>query len=65
MCALLLVLLPLGQADISPFSKNLSQAASTTPSPCPKGLWPPLLANPIITPAFFLFHIIGWVFPLP
>jgi hypothetical protein len=32
---------PIGQADISPFEKNLSHAA-TAAAPCPKGYWPPL-----------------------
>jgi len=71
-CAVLLVLPPLGQADISPFGKNLSQAASAAPAPCPKERFPPLLPDPVITLALFpfrrtrlfLFHITSMVFSL-
>ena len=62
-CAVLLVLPPLGQADILPFVKNLSRAASPTPPlPCPKGRWQPPLFNPVITLALFLFRIIRFFF---
>jgi len=52
-CAVLLVLPPLGQADISPFGKNLSQAAQGAPTPCPKGRFSPLLPDPVIILALF------------
>jgi hypothetical protein len=53
---------PLGQADISPFGKNLSQAATAAPAPCTKYRWPPLLPSPVITIAFFLFRHIRLLF---
>jgi hypothetical protein len=61
-CAVLLVLPPLGQADISPFGKNLSQAASTAPFPAPKAFsrrsWPILLSVWL----FFFFRLSGFYF---
>jgi len=60
--AVLLVLPPLGQADISPFGKNLSQVATPAPAPCTKDRWPPLLPDPVITLALFLFRRIRLFF---
>jgi len=53
-CAVLLVLPPLGQADISPFRKNLSQAAAAAPAPFTKDRLPQLLPGSVIL-ALFLF----------
>jgi len=61
-CAVLLVLPPLGQADISPFGKNLSQAATPAHAPCSKDRWPSLLPGPVITLALFVFRGIGLFF---
>ena len=57
-CAVLLVLPPLGQADISPFGKNLSQAETPAPAPCPKGRRSTLLHDPVITVALPPFRLI-------
>jgi hypothetical protein len=61
-CAVLLVLPPLGQADILPFGKNLLQAAPAAPAPCPKGLWAPLLSDTVITLTLLLFRRIRLFF---
>jgi len=53
---------PLGQADISPFGKNLLPAAPAAPAPCPKDRWPPLLSDSVITLALFLFRRIRLFF---
>ena len=61
-CAVLLVLPPLGQANILPFGKNLLQAAPDAPAPCPKGLWAPLLSDTVITLTLLLFRRIRLFF---
>jgi hypothetical protein len=61
-CAVLLVLPPLGQVDISSFSKNLSQAASAATSPFHNGLCAVLSQSTVVTLAFCLFHIIRLFF---
>jgi hypothetical protein len=61
-CAVLLVLPPLGQADISPFGKNLLQSATPALAPCTKDRWPSLLPGPVITLALFLFRRIKLFF---
>ena len=52
--AVLLVMAPLGQVDISPFSKNLSQAAYATTCPSTKA-FEPFLANPLSSLWLFVF----------
>jgi hypothetical protein len=45
-----------------PFGKNLSQTAPAAPSPCPKGRWPALLPDHVITVACLPFASSGFSF---
>jgi hypothetical protein len=53
---------PIGQADISPFGKNLLQVASAVLAPCSKDRWPLPLPDPVIILTLFPFRRIRLFF---